>query len=105
MKKTTFLALAFALLGTTVAMNAQAQDSPQTQTVLQEKQKVTAEELPEAVKAAVENSEYKGFTYGEIYKIAPVKEGEATIFELQLKKGEQEPIVVRYDEAGNKVTS
>ncbi|ARS36900.1 hypothetical protein [Pontibacter actiniarum] len=108
MKKISILAVAFALAG----LGAQAQDNPtsqpQQQTMQQEqgqqnKQQVKPEELPDAVKLAVANSDYKEWTLGEVYLIQPTEDGAPVVYEVQFLNGEEEPVVVRYDEAGKEV--
>lgn len=108
MKKISILAVAFAFVG----FGAQAQDNsatqPQQQTMQQEqenKQQIKPEELPEAVKLAVANSNYKEWTLGEVYMIAPTEEGATAVYEVQFLSEEEEPVVVRYDEAGNEMRS
>lgn len=106
------LVAAFALLGFT-AVDAQAQTNPtqnaqQTQTAEQgqNKEKISPEDLPDAVKAAVVTDEYKEWQIGEVYKLKPAEDGEQVLYEVQfLKEGEQEPVLVRFDETGKKVTS
>ncbi|GHA65765.1 hypothetical protein SAMN04487941_2004 [Pontibacter akesuensis] len=109
MKKISLLAVAFALVG--LGAQAQGNAANTTQAVQQttpqgqqNKQKITLEELPEAVKTAVTGGEYKEWTVGEVHKLQPAEAGAAAIYEVQLLNKEQEqPVVVRYDEAGNVV--
>ncbi|GAB3824313.1 hypothetical protein [Pontibacter rugosus] len=109
MRKITLLAVAFALV--TFGAQAQGNAVQKSQAVQQsasqgqqDKQKITPEELPEAVRTALTGSDYKEWTVGEVHKIKPTEAGAAAVYEVQfLGKEQEEPVVVRYDEAGNVV--
>lgn len=109
MKKISVLAIAFAIAGFT----AQAQETapqnaqqPVQQEQAQGKQKVTPEELPDAVKQAIVTSdEYQGWTLGEVHKVQSAEDGAPVAYEVQFINGEEQPVVVRFDETGKKIES
>lgn len=104
MKKASILAIAFALAGvTSYAQEAYTMLPPQTMEQEQGKEKVTPDQLPDAVKLAVADDEYKEWTLGEVYKIAPAEDGAPVIYEVQFLNKEEQPVVVRFNEAGKKV--
>lgn len=108
MRKISLLAVAFALVGFGAQAQGNAAQTPQAavqQTAQQQgKQKITVEALPEAVKTAVTGGDYKEWTVGEVHKVQPAEAGATATYEVQfLNKEQGEPVVVRYDEAGNVV--
>ena len=109
MKKISVLALAFALAGFTAqAQETATQNTPQTTQQGQEKgkQKIAPDELPDAVKQAiVSNEEYANWTLGEVHKVQAAEDGAPATFEVQFINGEEQPVVVRFDENGKKVES
>ncbi|RDV16039.1 hypothetical protein DXT99_06645 [Pontibacter diazotrophicus] len=107
MKKTTFLAAAIALLGLS-SLDASAQAStqqaqtPVTQEQEEKKEKVTQDQLPEPVKAALQSDTYKDWTVGEIHKVVPATgetEGSA-VYEVTMTNAEGQTGVVRMNEKG-----
>jgi hypothetical protein len=111
MKKATFLAAAIALLGvTSIDANAQTQTAEQGQGQQTEqqgqeeanKEKVTQDQLPAPVQAALKSDTYKDWTVGDIYKVAPA-EGDATgkvVYEVNLTNAQGQSGIVRMDEKG-----
>ncbi|WP_018476604.1 hypothetical protein [Pontibacter roseus] len=107
MKKVTFIAAAFALLGFTA--NAQTQNT-QTQTAkpateqaqTDNKEKVTKDQLPAPVKAVLDHESYKDWTVGDIYKVKPA-EGAAdkkVVYEISLTNKEGQTGTITLDETG-----
>ncbi|SFG71104.1 hypothetical protein [Pontibacter chinhatensis] len=109
MKKISVLALAFALAGFTAqAQETATQNTEHTTQQGQEKgkQKIAPDELPDAVKQAiVTNEEYANWTLGEVHKVQAAEGGAPATFEVQFINGEEQPVVVRFDENGKKVES
>ncbi|MFO7258398.1 MAG: hypothetical protein DIU61_011915 [Bacteroidota bacterium] len=62
-----------------------------------EKMQIQPEELPDAVKAALNSEDYTGWQISAAYKYA-----EKDIYEVELKKGE-EVATVKFDKDGQKV--
>ncbi|RIJ37503.1 hypothetical protein [Pontibacter oryzae] len=106
MKKISVLAIAFVAC---LSLNAQAQEGVTTQqqqtTTQQEKQRISSEDLPDAVKSVVAEGAYKDWMLGEVYKVEATEEGTLAVYELQFLNGEEESVVVRYDENGKQVDS
>lgn len=107
MKKISVLAIA---LVACLSLNAQAQEkaaTQQQQNTMQEgqqqKQKISPEDLPDAVKLAVAEGAYKDWTLGEVHKVQPTEEGALAVYELQFLSETEESVVVRYDENGKQV--
>ena len=108
MKKMTFLAAAIALLGMS-SLEASAQSSvPQDQTQAaqqgqeEKKEKVTQDQLPEPVKAALKSDTYKDWTVGDIYMIKPAAgdaEG-AVVYEVAMTNAQGQTGFVRMNERG-----
>jgi hypothetical protein len=109
MKKISVLAIAFALAGFTSQAQEVANENaqqPAQQEQAQGKQKVNPEELPDAVKQAiVTDEEYQGWTLGEVHKVQGAEDGAPATYEVQFINGEEQPVVVRFDETGKKIES
>ncbi|WP_266203472.1 hypothetical protein [Pontibacter kalidii] len=110
MKKISVLAFAFALVGFTAqaqeVATENAQQPAQQEQAQQGKQKVAPDELPDAVKQAITTGEeYQGLTLGETYKVQGAEEGAPATYEVQFINGEEQPVVVRFDETGKKIES
>ncbi|GAB3536714.1 hypothetical protein GCM10027443_27740 [Pontibacter brevis] len=108
MNKVTFLAAAIALFGVS-SLDANAQTStqqgqtPTTQQGQEEKkEKVTKDQLPAPVKAALESDTYKDWTVEEIHKVTPAEgsaEGKA-VYEVTMANAQGQKGVVRMNERG-----
>lgn len=108
MKKISVLAIVFALAGFGAqAQGTATQGTPTQQTTpqgQQNKQRITAEELPDAVKTAVMGDKYTNWTLGEVHKLNQAEAGAAARYEVQFMNPEQEePVVVVFDESGKEV--
>lgn len=107
MKKISVLALAFALAGFTAQAQEVANENaqkPAQQEQAQGKQKITPDELPDAVKKAIVTSEeFQGWTLGESFKVQGAESGAPATYEVQFINGEEQPVVVRFDETGKKI--
>ncbi|GHA81298.1 hypothetical protein [Pontibacter akesuensis] len=109
MKKVTVLAAAIATLGL-FATEASAQTTTpqtaaqqgQTQGQEEKKEKVTQDQLPEPVKAALKSDTYKDWTVGEIYKVAPAEgqAGAVAVYEVMLTNAQGQQGSIRIDEKG-----
>ena len=102
MKKTSFIAAAIALSGFAF-LDAGAQTSNQlTQDAQQgqkeQKEKVTKDQLPEPVKAALKSETYKNWTVGDIHKVVPAA-GKA-IYEVTMTNAQGQTGVVSMNERG-----
>ena len=98
MKKVLFALLA--IMGSVSVMTATAKvaDVNGIVTTLEdEKMQIQPEELPDAVKAALNSEDYTGWQISAAYKYA-----EKDIYEVELKKGE-EVATVKFDKDGQKV--
>ncbi|WP_276498569.1 hypothetical protein [Pontibacter litorisediminis] len=110
MKKFSILAVALAFAGFSAqaqeVANENAQQPVQQEQAQGNKQKVTPEELPDAVKQAIVTSDdYQGWTMGEAYKLQGAEDGAPATYEVQFINGEEQPVVVRFDENGKKIES
>lgn len=114
MKKATFIIAVLGLAGfTSLDALAQTQGQNQGQQQQQTEQQqgnrelVTKEQLPEAVKNALASEVYKDWTVGEIYKIKP-EEGAANaevVYEVRMTNAEGQEGVVRMNEKGGAAES
>lgn len=98
MKKVLFALLA--LMGSFSVINATAYVTDDNATVValeDEKMQIQPEELPDAVKAALNSEDYTGWQISAAYKYA-----EKDIYEVELKNGE-EVATVKFDKDGQKV--
>ena len=98
MKKVLFALLA--IMGSVSVMTATANvadDNSIVATLEDEKMQIQPEELPDAVKAALNSEDYTGWQISAAYKYA-----EKDIYEVELKKGE-EVATVKFDKDGQKV--
>ncbi|GAB3535851.1 hypothetical protein GCM10027443_25380 [Pontibacter brevis] len=108
MKKVTFLAAAIALAGVS-SLDANAQTTtPQEQAPAaqqgqeEKKEKVTQDQLPAPVQAALKSDTYKDWTIGDIYVIKPAAgttQG-AVVYEVAMTNAQGQTGVVRMDEKG-----
>lgn len=69
-------------------------------TLRQEKVEVKAEDLPEAIKKALKEDPYTGWEVLKAYKVQGP--GNTTMYELELKKGE-DMLKVSFNESGKKI--
>lgn len=101
MKHTFLSALVLMFVVTLVSVNTSvAQDATTEVTQQQEEKKpVKAEELPEAVKAALASADYTDWQVSEAFS---VKKGDAEYFEINLKNGDQTK-TAKLDKDGKKV--
>ncbi|HEY8511132.1 MAG TPA: hypothetical protein VIL31_04170 [Cyclobacteriaceae bacterium] len=98
MKKVLFALLA--IMGSVSVMTATANVADVNGIVAaleDEKMQIQPEELPDAVKAALNSEDYTGWQISAAYKYA-----EKDIYEVELKKGE-EVATVKFDKDGQKV--
>ncbi|MDV3309035.1 MAG: hypothetical protein LOY03_09485 [Cyclobacteriaceae bacterium] len=98
MKKVLFALLA--IMGSVSVMTATANVADVNAIVAaleDEKMQIQPEELPDAVKAALNSEDYTGWQISAAYKYA-----EKDIYEVELKKGE-EVATVKFDKDGQKV--
>ena len=97
MKKVLFALLA--IMGSFSVMTAVANVADVNAIVAleDEKMQIQPEELPDAVKAALNSEDYTGWQISAAYKYA-----EKDIYEVELKKGE-EVATVKFDKDGQKV--
>ena len=110
MKKISVLAFAFAMAGFTAQAQEAATNNAQQQPAQQEqtkgKQKIAPDELQDAVKQAiVSNEEYANWSLGEVHKVQPAESGAPATYEVQFIDGQEQPVVVRFDESGKKIES
>ncbi|TPE45440.1 hypothetical protein [Pontibacter mangrovi] len=106
MKKVSVLAVALAFAGFTAqAQETATQPDPQAaqQEQAQGKQKITVQELPDAVKKSVSGDAYKDLTVGEVHKVEATEAGAPATYEVQFLDANAQPTVVRFDETGKKV--
>lgn len=99
-----FLAVCLMFGGATF-VNAQQQDqsatqSPATTDQDQDRQEITASELPDAVSAKLESEDYSGWTVETCYK--KMDESNNEIYIVELKQG-TETKKVKFDRDGNKL--
>ncbi len=108
MKKVTFLAAAIALVGMS-SMDANAQTTtPQEQAPAaqqgqeEKKEKVTQDQLPAPVQAALKSDTYKDWTIGDIYALKPAAGATqgAVVYEVAMTNAQGQAGVVRMDEKG-----
>jgi len=98
MKKVLFALLA--IMGSVSVISATANVMNDNATVValeDEKMQIQPEELPDAVKAALNSEDYTGWQISAAYKYA-----EKDIYEVELKNGE-EVATVKFDKDGQKV--
>ncbi len=98
MKKVLFALLA--IMGSVSVMTATANVADVNAIVAaleDEKMQIQPEELPDAVKAALNSEDYTGWQISAAYKYA-----DKDIYEVELKKGE-EVATVKFDKDGQKV--
>lgn len=97
MKKVLFALLA--IMGSVSVMTAVANVADVNAIVAleDEKMQIQPEELPDAVKAALNSEDYTGWQISAAYKYA-----EKDVYEVELKKGE-EVATVKFDKDGQKV--
>lgn len=98
MKKVLFALLA--IMGSVSVMTATANVADVNAIVAaleDEKMQIQPEELPDAVKAALNSEDYTGWQISAAYKYA-----EKDVYEVELKKGE-EVATVKFDKDGQKV--
>jgi hypothetical protein len=107
MKKVTFIAAAIALLGfTSIDANAQTQGATQatqqSQGQSDNKEKVTKDQLPAAVKAVLDHETYKDWTVGDIYKVKPEAGAQSAkvVYEINLTNKEGQTGTITLDETG-----
>ena len=96
MKKVIFSFLVLLLAGGTFA-NAAMISPTAVATQQEDKMKIKAEELPEAVKTALESADYKGWTISAAYHLKTADQ-----YEVELKKG-TETKTVKLDKEGKVV--
>jgi hypothetical protein len=98
MKKVMFALLAFLLSASVVsAATVSVSDNSVTVNVVDEKVKIKPEELPDAVKMALNSPDYTGWQINAAYKYS-----ETEIYEVELKNG-TEVTTVKFDKDGKKV--
>lgn len=98
MKKVMFALLAFLLSASVVsASTVLVSDDAGIVRVVDEKVKIKPEELPEAVKVALNSPDYTGWQINAAYKHT-----EKEIYEVELKNG-TEVNTVKFDKNGKKV--
>jgi hypothetical protein len=112
MYKGTVLAVAIAAFGIfSTEAKAQSDNSPSTQhpqtpeQAQQEsgKQQITAEELPDGVKQALQSDVLKEWQISEVYKVgAAAQDAEAT-YEVYFTNAEQKRAIARFNEEGKSV--
>ena len=114
MKKLTFLVAALALVGAT-SLNANAQ-STQTNTTQQTqtpagqeagKEKITQEQLPEAVKTKLQSEVFKAWTVSEVYKVAAADPaaGAKETYEILFTNAENKQAIARFNADGTTIKS
>lgn len=103
--------LGFASLDAVAQTQGQNQGQQQQQQTEQQaegnRELVTQDQLPEAVKNALKSDVYKDWTVGEIYKITP-EEGAANaevVYEITMTNAEGQEGVVRMNEKGGAADS
>ncbi len=90
----------FALVVSVAYVNAQEIAQPAqaaTEVAQEEKVKITADELPAAVKTTLESEDYKGWTIGQAYHHKT-----ADLYEVELKNG-AESKTFKFNKDGKKV--
>lgn len=98
MKKVLFALLAIMGSVSVISATANVMDNNATVVALEdEKMQIQPEELPDAVKAALNSEDYTGWQISAAYKYA-----EKDIYEVELKNGE-EVATVKFDKDGQKV--
>lgn len=98
MKKVLFALLAIMGSFSVISATANVMDDNATVVALEdEKMQIQPEELPDAVKAALNSEDYTGWQISAAYKYA-----EKDIYEVELKNGE-EVATVKFDKDGQKV--
>lgn len=98
MKKVLFALLAIMGSFSVISATANVMDVNATVVALEdEKMQIQPEELPDAVKAALNSEDYTGWQISAAYKYA-----EKDIYEVELKNGE-EVATVKFDKDGQKV--
>lgn len=98
MKKVLFALLAIVGSFSVMSATANVMDDNATIVALEdEKMQIQPEELPDAVKAALNSEDYTGWQISAAYKYA-----EKDIYEVELKNGE-EVATVKFDKDGQKV--
>ena len=98
MKKVLFALLAIMGSISVISATANVMDDNATVVALEdEKMQIQPEELPDAVKAALNSEDYTGWQISAAYKYA-----EKDIYEVELKNGE-EVATVKFDKDGQKV--
>ena len=98
MKKVLFALLALMGSVSVISATANVMDNNATVVALEdEKMQIQPEELPDAVKAALNSEDYTGWQISAAYKYA-----EKDIYEVELKNGE-EVATVKFDKDGQKV--
>lgn len=98
MKKVLFALLAIMGSFSVISATANVMNDNATVVALEdEKVQIQPEELPDAVKAALNSEDYTGWQISAAYKYA-----EKDIYEVELKNGE-EVATVKFDKDGQKV--
>src|SRR5690606_10828751 len=98
MKKVLFALLALMGSVSVISATANVMDNNATVVALEdEKMQIQPEELPDAVKVALNSEDYTGWQISAAYKYA-----EKDIYEVELKNGE-EVATVKFDKDGQKV--
>ncbi|WP_373422641.1 hypothetical protein [Pontibacter ummariensis] len=71
------------------------------------KQKITEEELPDAVKQSLKSDNLKDWQVSEVYKVAPDAQtpDARPTYEVRFTNAKQEQAVARFDEAGKPLAS
>ncbi|MFD2246881.1 hypothetical protein [Pontibacter ruber] len=121
MKKLTFLAAAIALVGaTSLNANAQSTNTPtqstqtqsQTQTPAGQgqeagKEKITQEQLPDAVKTRLQSEVFKDWTVSEVYKVAAADQAAAAkeTYEILFTNAENKRAIARFNADGTAIKS
>jgi len=115
MKKATVIACAIAALGictteaqaqTNTTPPAAQQQTPTTgQTQEENRQQITQEELPDAVKQSLQSDKLKDWQVVEVYKITDDTQGAETkaVYEVFFTNAEEKRAVARFDEQGKAV--
>ena len=96
--------------GGAAVVNAQVQDQAttpaQTETTTQDqdkdRQEISVSELPEAITASLESTDYSGWTVGTAYKKTDASKDNMEVYVVELKKG-TETKKVKFDKDGNKL--
>ena len=89
------------MFGGATLVSAQQQDQTQTQAEQdQDRQQISVSELPDAVTAKLESSDYSGWTIGNAYK--KTDESNMEVYVVELRQG-TETKKVKFDRDGNKL--